>query len=80
MNLKQFAKNAGVVIHDCDKSWGGPVGYRTKDSPNCSWNGYANDNAAHLAWLYGTFGEKAGCAILQLLQQTEDVKGVQNYE
>lgn len=66
--LEDFAKAAGVSIVDCGEGWGGRIGYKTEDSPNCTFAGFRTTNAAYTAWAEGTFGKKATKALLKLLK------------
>jgi hypothetical protein len=68
MQIEDFAKEAGVTIHRCDKTWGGTYGYSTKDNPNCSINGFRSEAAVYKGWATDTFGEHAGKALLKLLK------------
>jgi hypothetical protein len=69
--LEDFAKEAGVIIHRCEKTWGGTYGYSTKDNPNCSINGYRSEAAAYKRWAATTFGEHASKALIKLLKGTQ---------
>ena len=68
MQIEDFAKEAGVTIHRCDKTWGGTYGYSTKDNPSINWNGYKSEAALYKRWAKYTFGEHAGKALLKLLK------------
>ena len=65
--LKQFAEDAGVTIVLCGPGWGGKYGYKTKDNPYSTHNGYSTKREAYEAWAAGTFGEHAGAALIRLL-------------
>jgi len=69
MTLEEFAKDAGVVLVDCGEGWGGRVGYKTSDAPNCTNCGYRTAKSAYKAWLTDTFGEGAAKAVLKLLKE-----------
>ena len=71
MNLKQFAKQAGVSIVECDPAYGGTVAYKCSDAPNTTYCGYQTEDAAYKGWMKGAFGEQTAKAILSLLKQTE---------
>lgn len=68
MNLEQFAKKAGVELVECGKEWGGRIGYKTKDHPNCTVAGFRTEAAAYKSWLKSTFGEHAARAVIKLLK------------
>jgi len=70
MTLEEFAKQAGVVLVDCGSNWGGRIGYRTKDSPNCTFCGHRTEAAAYKSWLKGKFGDHTAKAVLKLLKET----------
>lgn len=70
MTLEEFAKKAGVKIIDCGPQWGGRVGYKTADSPNCTMCGYRTVPAAYKGWLKETFGNRTAKAVLELIKET----------
>lgn len=73
MNLEQFAKHAGVEIVDCDPDWGGRIGYKTKDHPNCTVSGFRTINAAYKSWLEDAFGKHAAKAVMKLLKYSNAI-------
>ncbi len=68
MNLEEFAKKAGVIITECDKSWGGTVAYKLNDHPNCTYAGFKTVERAYKHWIENSFGKTASKAILSLLE------------
>lgn len=70
MTLEQFAKDAGVIIGRCDKSWGGTWSYSCLDARNCSFCGFRSEQEAYKGWLKDTFGEITSKAILKLMKKT----------
>lgn len=70
MNLEQFARNAGVELVECGPEWGGRIGYKTKDHPNCTVAGFRTESAAYKSWLKGTFGDHTAKAVMKLLKTT----------
>lgn len=73
--LKQFAEDAGVTIVLCGPGWGGKYGYKTKDHPYSTHNGYKTKREAYEAWAIDTFGNRAGVALVRLLTPNTGVKG-----
>lgn len=71
MNIEEFAKSVGVVVIKCDTSWGGTVGYTTKDHSNVSVCGFRSEKAAYKDWFNTQFGEATTKTILKLLKLTE---------
>ena len=65
--LKQFAEDAGVIVIPCGPGWGGKYGYKTRDCPGVTFNGYKTKQDAYRTWASDTFGEKAGEALTRLL-------------
>ena len=68
MNLEQFAKSAGVTLVECGPEWGGRIGYKDKEYPNCTVAGFHTEQAAYKSWLKDTFGERAAKAVTKLLK------------
>jgi hypothetical protein len=66
-SLEQFAKEAGVELVDCGPGWGGRIGYKTKDNPNCTECGYRTKKSAYKGWLENTFGACISKAVIKLL-------------
>jgi len=71
MTLEEFAKLSGVKLIDCEKGWGGGIGYTTADSPNCSVCGFRTERAALNSWMKDTFGEQAAKALKLLFAGSE---------
>jgi hypothetical protein len=69
MNLEQFAKKAGVTTVECDPEWGGRIGYKEADYPNCSVCGFRTESAAYKHWLQSKFGKTTAKAVLSLLDK-----------
>lgn len=67
--LEEFAKEAGVTIHRCDKTWGGTYGYSCKDRPNVNINGFRSEASAYKGWVEHTFGEHTSKALFNLLKR-----------
>lgn len=74
MTLNEFAKESGVIIGRCDKSWGGTFSYTIFGQENVSFCGYKTENAALNGWLADTFGQHTVKAIKKLLKQSEAKK------
>ena len=74
MTLEQFAKSAGVTLVDCDPGWGGRIGYKTKDHPNCTEAGYRTHQSAYKGWAENTFGAGAAKALFKLLNQQGEMQ------
>jgi hypothetical protein len=72
MNLEQFAKVAGVEIIECDHEWGGLIGYKQKDHPNCKYCGFNTEQAAYKHWIKSNFGEHTAKAVMKLLKPSND--------
>ena len=68
MNLEQFANKAGVTIVACDQEWGGRIGYKEKDHPNCTVCGFRTEQAAYKSWLKSKFGEHTAKVVTKLLK------------
>ncbi len=68
MTLEEFAKDCGVYLVACDWAYGGPIAYKTEDSPHITCAGYRTPNAAYKAWLADTFGEKVSKSLLRALK------------
>lgn len=68
MNLTQFAKKAGVELIECGPEWGGRIGYKEKDHPNCAVCGFRTEQAAYKNWIKSTFGEHTAKAVMNLLK------------
>lgn len=73
MTLEEFAKKAGMRLTKCDASWGGTIGYKEADHPNCEVCGFRTEKAAYKHWLSGSFGKKMSSAIEALLKETQKV-------
>lgn len=71
MDLEQFAKMSGVKLVECDKSWGGTIGYTMDDHPNCTYAGFRTEQAAYKDWLSSTFGDQTSKALLKLLKESD---------
>lgn len=71
MNLRQFAKINGVTFVDCGPGWGGRVGYKESEYPNCTIAGYKTQTEAAEAWLHGKGFSEHGIAVFRkALEQT----------
>lgn len=68
MTLEQFAKSAGVTLVDYGPGWGGRIGYKTPDAPNCTNAGYRTNQSAYRGWAENTFGTNAAKALFKLLK------------
>lgn len=69
MNLRTFARLAGVRVIICGGGWGGRYGYIQLDNPNCHYCGFKSANAAYEGWLKDTYPEKLYEAMLKLLEK-----------
>jgi hypothetical protein len=76
VNLEQFAKSAGVELTDCAPEWGGRIGYKTKDTPNCTTCGFRTADAAYKGWLEDTFGKHTAKAVIKLLKPSPRAKEI----
>jgi len=76
MTLEQFAKSAGVVLTDCDNSWGGKIAFYEKDQPNSLMCGFRSNSAAYKRWLSDTFGLSTGKAVMKLLRASAKGSGI----
>ena len=70
MNIEQFAIKAGVEIFDCGSGWGGHIGYKEKEHPNCAVCGFKTKEAAYKEWLHNTFGKNAAREVVKLLKSS----------
>lgn len=68
MNLKQFAKKAGVKIVLSGPGWDGRYAYTEEDYPNCTTCGFKSHAEAYKHWAISTFGEKTAAALFKLLE------------
>jgi len=67
--LAYFAKACGVSIVRCDPEiWNGPFAYKTEDSPNSTFCGYASEGDAYVAWMENTFGKRAGAELKNIVE------------
>lgn len=65
VSLEQLAKKCGIVVFDgCGEEWGGPFGFKDKDS-NSSYMGFATREAALRGWLEREFDSKVGKILLR---------------
>lgn len=71
MTLEEFAKDAGVIIVDCGEGWGGRIGYKEKEYPNCTTCGFRTEKAAYKSWFEDRFGKDTTKAILKLLKKAQ---------
>ena len=71
MTLEEFAKDAGVYIVDCGEGWGGRIGYKEKEYPNCTTCGFRTEKSAYKSWFNDRFGYDTAKAILKLLRKTQ---------
>ncbi len=74
MTLEEFAKNAGVVIIECNtedtEKWDGGFGYTTKSHPNSSYMGSKSKRAAYERWLINTFDEDTAKALHKWFEES----------
>ena len=68
MTLKEFANTCGLEFIECDKSWGGKIGYITKDYPNLKICGFKSETSAINHWFNASFNEIAGKQIMKLIK------------
>lgn len=70
-SLEDFAKKCGVSLVKCDPMWGGTYGYTTDDFHNVTINGFRSKREAYQDWLSSSFGERAGKALMEILESLE---------
>ena len=75
MTLKELAIKSGMVITRCDKEkWGGSWGYKHKEYPNTTYNGYRTEKAAVEAYFEDTYGLGGLKGIKMLIRENERLK------
>lgn len=65
MDIRQFAKINGVIFVDCGPGWGGRVGYKEPEYPNCTIAGYKTQKEAAEGWLCEKGFSEHGLAVLR---------------